>query len=133
MMTDVLNGAARYRAKLQSEIKKIDEFIRFAEELTRRAEPVPPPHTGPQGVVSEVHAERKPLPAPASVTAPPAAVSEATQLQEPRAEIFRIEEAFEPEPIMLASSDRVQEQKAPTRRASLFRGAFIDEPLRSAG
>jgi hypothetical protein len=38
-MSDVLKAAEMYRSKLQSEITKINQFLKFAQELSKMGEP----------------------------------------------------------------------------------------------
>ena len=38
-MSDVLKAAEMYRSKLQSEIAKINQFLKFAQELSKMGEP----------------------------------------------------------------------------------------------
>ena len=38
-MSDVLKTAEMYRSKLQSEITKINQFLKFAQELSKMGEP----------------------------------------------------------------------------------------------
>ena len=38
-MTDVIQSATNYRSQLKAELEKVDEFLRLAEEFSKKPEP----------------------------------------------------------------------------------------------
>jgi len=101
-MTDVLSAAYSYHARLKSELHRIEEFLRFAQELERRnaaRQAVPARQSVASDSAQAIQAGRHAAqPATTSPVAKPAAT--AVQCTIP------------------------QQADRPAPRASLFRGAF---------
>ena len=91
-MSDVLKKAEMYRSKLQSELTKIDQFLKFSRELSKMGEPEA--SLVPVDVAAkEPTAEQKPLELTRPALKADAAArphSESTPQLNGRASLFRV-------------------------------------------